>query len=512
MLGDVSAYPNFESSGSSFFTYGIASGICNGLLDQTTYEPTLFKAWNALSGAINEEGMLRHVQLTENNAEIYSTGALLAAGSQLYKYIREFYPETIKKDCYTDSVYMHGGGWCWFQSPRAIISGDKLLIGGLDGRDGSVRASVYDLKEDKIEGEVILCENFEFDDHDAPAFYIRKDGSILAMWAKHWKEHTHRYRISEIDNYLEWGETKFTVREVDHNSGVSYMNLYYVEDQGLLYNFFRDGKTYNPTFMTSADEGESWSAKTHLIINEVDGRNRPYAIYQQTDKNTIGISYTDAHPRNYGNSLYYIEFRDGKFYSEDGSFVADLKDGPLPTTKGDKLYTGSETKVKPAGSDSVPNSSWNCTISQDADKNPYIGYTVHFSNSDHRFRVSNWDGAKWIDREIAYAGNALYAKESSYTGLMAFDPTDPTNVYISTDVNPSTGADLGGVHEIYYAKIGPNDDITTIEWSAITKESIYGNIRPIVVSSDDHTVLLWLHGIWTTFNNYDLNVLGLRVR
>ena len=41
---------------------------------------------------------------------------------------------------------------------------------------------------------------------------------------------------------------------------------------------------------------------------------------------------------------------------------------------------------------------------------------------------------------------------------MAFDPTDPTKVYISTDVNPSTGEDTGSRHEIYEATIGPNDD------------------------------------------------------
>jgi hypothetical protein len=126
-----------------------------------------------------------------------------------------------------------------------------------------------------------------------------------------------------------------------------------------------------------------------------------------------------------------------------------------------------------------------------------------------RFRITSWKGHKWNDREIAYAGKCLYKGESSYTGLLTFDPEDPTNVYISTDVNPSTGEDLGGKHEIYSAKIGVNDDISTIEWKALTSNSPHRNIRPIVVADEGYKVLLWLYGPWQSFTNYDSNVVGI---
>ena len=42
----------------------------------------------------------------------------------------------------------------------------------------------------------------------------------------------------------------------------------------------------------------------------------------------------------------------------------------------------------------------------------------------------------WEDLEIAYAGKCLYDLESSYTGLATLDPSDPTYVLISTNVNP----------------------------------------------------------------------------
>jgi len=63
-------------------------------------------------------------------------------------------------------------------------------------------------------------------------------------------------------------------------------------------------------------------------------------------------------------------------------------------------------------------------------------------------------------------------------------------------------------HEIYAAKIGANDDISTIKWEAITTNSSHRNIRPIVVANEGYKVLLWLHGEWSTYKNYDVDVVG----
>ncbi len=440
---------------------------------------------------------------------MYGSGAFLAAGAEMYRYVNKFFEAPKPKtDATPEEVFMTNGGWCWYQGPRAIISNGKLVMGGLDGTNGDVNVGVYDLKSETAEGQVTLHAEFQSDDHDAPALYARPDGSVLAMWAKHGQEKTHHYKISQPDNYLKWSEPKQKEYTYNHQAGVTYMNMYYMKDEKLLYNFFRDGVHFNPAFTTSKDHGETWSKETHMIANEVKGRNRPYTMYSQVDPNTVGIVYTDAHPRAYGNSLYYVELRGKKFYTADGSEVWDLKRGPLPTTKGEKIYKGSETKIKPSTCESVPNSAWNCAMVSDKSGNPHIGYTLYWNNDDHRFRLASWSGKAWIDREIAYAGRCLYYWESSYTGLMAIDPTDPTMVYISTDVNPSTGKYLGGKHEIYSAKIGVKDDISTIRWTAVTSNSTYRNIRPIIVANEGYKVLLWLNGPWDTYVSYDSTVRG----
>ncbi|MFR9636440.1 MAG: glycoside hydrolase family 88 protein [Rikenellaceae bacterium] len=519
LLGDVESYKNIETSGSSFFTFGLAWGINYGLLDRATYEPTLLKAWSAIAGAVNEDGMLGYVQGVgaapgasyENYTELYGAGAFLAAGTQMYNFVNKFYTKdkTPRRDSKGVETFMKDGGWCWYQGPRAIINNGKLVIGGLNGKSGDVNIGVYDLEKEKIEGGVTLDKGFQCDDHNAPALYARPDGKIFTMWATHGSDKIHRYNISSADNYLEWGENQMHHHTYDDPRGVTYMNLYYMEDEKSLYSLFRDGVHFNPAYMISKDQGETWSEDTHLIANEVAGRNRPYMIYSQVDPNTIGIVYTDAHPRAYGNSLYYVELRGGKFYKADGTMIHDLKDGPLLTTHGEKIYKGSETNnTKPSTCESEPGASWNCNMVSDKDGNPHIGYTLYINNDDHRFRLISWGGKGWNDREIAYAGRCLYYWESSYTGLMAIDPTDTEVVYISTDVDPSTGKYLGGRHEIYTARVGASDDISTIKWEAVTKNSLYRNIRPIIVAKDGYKVLLWLNGEWNTYVNYDVDVVG----
>lgn len=514
LLGNVKDYPNIETSGTSFFTFGIAWGINNGLLDKATFEPVLLKAWHALKDSVNEDGMLGYVQgigaapgaSYKDFTEVYGIGAFLAAGSELYKYITKFYPID-KSTAYT--TFMEDGGWCWYQDPRAVIANGKLLIAGLSGQSGDVRLGVFDLKSEAIDTALVFHKDFQKDDHNVPALYKREDKSVIAMWAKHASEKKHYYKISQSPDYTNWSGTKTFAHEYDSNKGITYMNLYHIKHEGKLYNFFRDGLNFNPTFITSEDNGETWGNRTHFISNDVEGFQRPYARYLQVDDNTIGVSYTDAHPRAFGNNLYYVEFSDNTFYNVNGRKIKGLSDGALRSSQAEKIFSGSNTKKKSIINESVPNSAWTCAMAKDEANNPHIGYTLYINNEDHRYRIASWDGEQWNDREIAYAGKYLYHVESSYTGLMAFDPEDPTNVFISTDVNPSTGEDLGGGHEIYSAKIGANDDISTIKWKAITKNSPHRNIRPIVVSGEGYKVLLWLYGPWYGYENYDSNIVGI---
>ena len=82
-----------EVSGSGFFTFALAWGINNGILDKAQYEPTVKKALKALRACQHDNGMVGWVQnigdspkpADESSWQNYGTGAFLLAGSEMIK-------------------------------------------------------------------------------------------------------------------------------------------------------------------------------------------------------------------------------------------------------------------------------------------------------------------------------------------------------------------------------------------------------------------------------------------
>ena len=82
-----------ESSGTGFFTYGLAWGINNGILNRMEYLPIVEKSWGALVSAISEEGKVEWGQLVgagpnrvlQEDSHEYVTGTFLLAASEMYK-------------------------------------------------------------------------------------------------------------------------------------------------------------------------------------------------------------------------------------------------------------------------------------------------------------------------------------------------------------------------------------------------------------------------------------------
>lgn len=410
-------------------------------------------------------------------------------------------------------TFLKDGGWCWFQDPRAIINNGQLIVGGLDGQTGDVRVGIYDLEKNQFLGQTILQEKLEIDDHDAPVFYVRSDGSILSMWSKHSRNNKHYYSISEPNDYLKWSDKTiythdFEVQEGNVWGGTCYQNLYTIKDSGLLYNFFRIGVDLNPYFITSNDEGKTWSEnKTHFISDHIEGYHRPYVRYTQINDNRIGFSYTNAHPDMYGNNLYYNEFDGKNYYDVSGKKIHSIDNGPLSTADGDLIYKGSESFNKPDSLAAIPNSAWTSSQEKNIKGQPYIGYTVYWNDNDIRYRLANWTGEIWNDREIAFAGTGV-SPINNYAGLIALDPENPKNIALSSNVNPVTGETINQ-HEIFYATdISDQDHTNTIEWQQITSNSKHINIRPMIVTGEGYKVLLWMTGPWNGFLSYDTDVIG----
>ena len=93
-LLDPDSFPGGEASGSGFYTYALAWGINNKLLDKNKYLPVVKKAWTGLNTLIHEDGKVGWTQpigadprknFTAESWEVYGAGAYLLAGSEIIK-------------------------------------------------------------------------------------------------------------------------------------------------------------------------------------------------------------------------------------------------------------------------------------------------------------------------------------------------------------------------------------------------------------------------------------------
>ncbi|NDV60646.1 glycoside hydrolase family 88 protein [Bacteroides sp. 519] len=90
--------PGPETSGTAFFTYGLAWGVNNGFLDKETYKPIIDKAWKYLSTvALQPDGKVGYVQpigeraipgqvVDVNSTADFGVGAFLLAACEMVRY------------------------------------------------------------------------------------------------------------------------------------------------------------------------------------------------------------------------------------------------------------------------------------------------------------------------------------------------------------------------------------------------------------------------------------------
>ena len=93
-LLDPDAYPGGEASGTGFYTYAMAWGVNNKILDRTRFLPAIRKAWTGLNTLLHPDGKVGWTQpigadprrnFSAESWEVYGAGAFLLAGSEVAK-------------------------------------------------------------------------------------------------------------------------------------------------------------------------------------------------------------------------------------------------------------------------------------------------------------------------------------------------------------------------------------------------------------------------------------------
>lgn len=411
------------------------------------------------------------------------------------------------------------GSWCWFQDPRAFISGNQLIVGATaHGRydsllTGDIEGFVYNLKTGKIT-RVELYNHLEADDHTSPVFLKRPDNRWLTLFAKHGSENHFYYRISEPDNPTDWNPIQRYIPS--ESTKLTYSNIYLLSgENNRIYDFFRGlDDTYKPSYVYSDDLGKTWTTGNVYIDVPAKQRHRPYVRYASNGVDEIHMLYTEGHPRVYDNSIYHIYYSNGQLHHSDGTVLRSLKDGLHRPQEGTMVFQGDSDHV-----------AWTVDLELDDQGNPYAVYSVQVGSAglpvgqggeDIRYRYARWDGQEWHDYPLAYAGTKLYSGEDDYSGLVALDPDDPDVLYISTNADPVSGdplisdADSKRHYEIFKGVTSSRG--ADWQWTPITENSTQDNIRPIVPKwNKNRTFLLWLRGEYRAYTDFSMEILGLDV-
>jgi len=433
-------------------------------------------------------------------------------------------PDMVAGDLITFSAVedFPNAAWCWFQDPRAIVDtsppgGPRLLVSTVSARDrtdeigmdarGDNDLYVMDLSTREIE-RVKLHRGLSQDDHNVAALYQREDGRYLAVYADHHRENQSYWRISEPDDPLTWSEPG----RFDSPEPVTYSNLFEADPKAgdpVLLNFRRT-IGFDPNLMVSDDEGSSWAYGGRLL----EGDGRPYVQYAQGN-GMVHFIATDQHPRDADNSVYHGMTDGVAIYDSFGAVIdADLIEAPA--TLPHEL-----TRLHDGAPDSV---GWSVDIEIDDTGNPVAVFSVQKDGAafkgqhgrpglDHRYHYARFDGKKWQVSEMAFAGTALYPFEEDYTGLAAIAPDDPSTVVISTNAHPVTGTPListadGQRHWELFR--GTTDDHgKTWSWTPVTANSTVDNLRPVIPQWDGGQALLWMRGSYSTWREWDTQLVGL---
>ena len=202
-LLDPEDYPMPEASGSAMFTYGLAWGVNQGLLDRAKFEPAVRKAWPALVGCVDADGKLTHIQpagdhpvkFDADSTQPYGGGVFLLAGSEVYRmtafegfqktgqlWSKLQIPSAFRRDC--ETVELNLASARFYNQMDLHNTFPSISCGVLDGLcsrilDSQAYASKPNICPDKLLFQVDLAPG------ETRTFYILDVAAFTAVAAAH---------------------------------------------------------------------------------------------------------------------------------------------------------------------------------------------------------------------------------------------------------------------------------------------------------------------------------------
>jgi hypothetical protein len=312
------------------------------------------------------------------------------------------------------------GAWSYFGDPRAI-SHDGHTFTGWISTTGNVWVA-------RLTAGGTLTKNLIFrglgrDDHNNPSLVFRRDGHIVVFFSPHSGHHLpppgipkNMYYRTSLQRFsiAEFGPVHTIPTNVPGGLGYTYPNP--IQLRGKLWLFWRGGN-WNPTFSYTRN-GRDWVPARELVVSSHG--QRPYTKYVGDGDTRIHGIFTDGHPRDFDNSLYYMRYENGVLHGADGRRLGTLRSVPLHISRFDRIYRFSARGGR----------AWGHDIALQPNGRPVVVYTRRVANRD-TFYFAYFNGTKWVSRRIVEAGAG---RQSFHSGGASFDHEDPRVIYLSRTI------------------------------------------------------------------------------
>ena len=347
----------------------------------------------------------------------------------------------------TPIVLSEDGGWCWFESPRALIQGSRLIVGTVASgwndaaRKGDINAIVHDLAAGTT-STFELHNQLELDDHDSPAFLARPDGRIVALFAKHGTENHFYYRTVVREQPDDLGGGADVHADRVHAAHLQQPVHAVGGAEPRLRLLSRARRQLQAVLRVLRRSRADLAQRQHRHQRAVDAA-APAVCALRVERHRHDPHHVHRSPPARLRQQHLsrlLQGRDALPQRRHGD--PPLAQGLAEPRRGDAHLPGA-TPTTSRGPWTWP---WirrtggrtPCTRCRSDRPGSRPGRAAPTCATATRAGTAT----AWRDRPLAYAGTRLYAGEDDYTGLASLDPTDASVVYIATNANPTTGAAL----------------------------------------------------------------------
>ena len=187
-LLDPADYPEKETSGTALFTYALAWGVNQGLLDDAKFKPVVRKGWAALVECVGADGQLTHVQpvgsdpkkFAEDSTASYGVGAFLLAGSEVYRMaaLANANPIAIK---ITNPADFHRDGETVEVGLKSLANGAQAISGQCAVLDGvSPRILDSQVYAPETNADTLLFQ-VDLAPHETRTYHLLETSALAAM-------------------------------------------------------------------------------------------------------------------------------------------------------------------------------------------------------------------------------------------------------------------------------------------------------------------------------------------